>query len=262
MEELAEPCEVELFRFGSGVKIEFTRAGRESFDDAQEARAGHAAGVTQAKDSIGSADAARGKGARGAETQRAEDERDGCAVAGFADEAHRCKVVLDRLTEREAEDGGMEVEMRVAVEIAGREAKFGEALELRGDLAGERRAGARVERVTQPGARGRADEAAARVGERGCFGGTTVAESEVQADAEQGISLRDAHSFVGARLVDHETGLREQAGLVMAFDGFVDGVAAAEVVASEDQLFQLTRRVGSLSARMTMCPFLRALRKA
>jgi hypothetical protein len=27
----------------------------------------------------------------------------------------------------------------------------------------------------------------------------------------------------------------EQAGLVMAFDGFVDGVAAAEIVAGEDE---------------------------
>ena len=66
----------------------------------------------------------------------------------------------------------------------------------------------------------------------------------MQADAEPGISLRDADRFVGARLVDHEAGLGEQAGLVMVFDGFVDDVAAAKIVAGQDEATR--RRVFSI----------------
>ena len=50
--------------------------------------------------------------------------------------------------------------------------------------------------------------------------------------------VSDAHGFFRARLVDHEAGLREEAGFVAALDGFVDFAAAAEVVAGDDEMFQ------------------------
>jgi hypothetical protein len=53
---------------------------------------------------------------------------------------------------------------------------------------------------------------------------------------------RDAHGFADGEFIHHETGLREQTGFVVALDGFIDRAAAAEVVASEDEVFQGTRR--------------------
>ena len=56
----------------------------------------------------------------------------------------------------------------------------------------------------------------------------------------------DADGFFGATLVDHEAGLGEKAGLVAALDGFIDLVAAAEVVAGDDERFQFANGTGRL----------------
>ena len=70
----------------------------------------------------------------------------------------------------------------------------------------------------------------------------------MQADAERGMALRDAHGFLRGGLVDHEAGLGEKAGFMAALDGFVDFGAAAEVIAGDDEGFQFVRGAGKLSA--------------
>lgn len=235
MEELAEQREIEFFRLGSGVKVEFARPGRETFDDAQETRGGHAAGVAQAEDGIGSADVVRGEPARGGDAERAEDQRNRCAVARLADEADGSEAAGDEFGQRELEDSGVQVQVSVTIEMTGRKPQFIEASKLRGNLARQRRPGARVKGVSQASRSGRFDETAVRIGQRGHIARLSVAEGQVQADTERGIAACDPNGFLGALFVHHQAGLGEQAGLVMALDGFVDGVAAAEVVAGEDE---------------------------
>ena len=70
----------------------------------------------------------------------------------------------------------------------------------------------------------------------------------MQADAQPRIAAGDANRLPNAWLVDHEAGLGQQAGLVMALDGFVDDVAAAEVVAGEDEMFQFANDAGRVTA--------------
>lgn len=63
----------------------------------------------------------------------------------------------------------------------------------------------------------------------------------MQAHAQRGMTLRNAHGFLHAAFIDHEAGLRQKAGLMAALDGFVDFVAATEVVAGDDEVFQFAR---------------------
>lgn len=57
----------------------------------------------------------------------------------------------------------------------------------------------------------------------------------MQSDAERGIAVRDPQRFVHARLIHHEARVREQTRAVVALDGLVHRVAAAEVVSSQDE---------------------------
>ena len=235
-EKIAETGEVEFLGFGAGMEVEFAHAVRKAFKDLGEAGGGHAASIVQTEDVVGGADAMRGEFAHGGGAQRAEDQCDRRVIAGLADEADESEAARNEFGQRQAEDGGMEVQVSVAVKMAGWESEFREAPELRGDLPRQRCAGARIEGVAQARFGGRFDEVAMRVGERGDFARVAVAKRQVQPDSERGIAARDAHGFLDVRLVDHEAGVGEQAGLVMAFDGFVDGVAAAEIVAGEDEV--------------------------
>lgn len=240
------------------MEIEFAGAGREIFEDAGESRGGHATSVAQAEDVIGGADAAeltRGIGAEGA-----EDLCERCVIGGFADEAHAIESACGQFGNRESKNRRMQMQMGVAVEMAGRKTELGEAPELRGDLARQRCAGARIEGVAQAGGGGRFHETTARVGERGDFAREAVAKREVQPDAERGIALRDAYGFIGARFIHHEAGVREQAGAVMALDGFIHGVAAAEIVACEDEapcrsVFSIQFSVFSFRARVAFTEY-------
>lgn len=74
----------------------------------------------------------------------------------------------------------------------------------------------------------------------------TIAKREVQADAEPRMPSGDACRFLGRGLIDHETRLREEAGLAGALDRFIDLRAAAKIVGGEDELFQNAGRNGIL----------------
>ena len=149
--------------------------------------------------------------------------------------------------DREAEDGGVQVQVRMSVPIGGCAAEGAELFKLGADLGAERGCERWLEEVAQPGFRGRRLEVSVGVGERGNARGASGAEREMQAGAETRMALRDACGFGGVRLVHHETGLREDARFVAALDGVVDAGAAAKVVAGEDESFQNTDRAGTLA---------------
>ena len=69
--------------------------------------------------------------------------------------------------------------------------------------------------------------------------------------------LRDVHGFFGVRFIHHETGLGEKASFVATLDGFVDFVAATEVVAGDDERFQFSIfDSGFFSRSKRVAPFL------
>ena len=60
------------------------------------------------------------------------------------------------------------------------------------------------------------------------------------------MTLRNAHGLLRAGFIHHETGLGEKASFMRALDGFVDFVAATEVVAGDDEVFQFAGGPGKL----------------
>ncbi|MEA3210742.1 MAG: hypothetical protein QOE70_3799 [Chthoniobacter sp.] len=142
----------------------------------------------------------------------------------------------------------MQVEMGVSVQVSRGEAEFLETRELRGNFTPERRPVARIEGVAEAGSRGGIEEAPSCIGDRRDGRRAPIAKGEVQAHTKRRVTPGDAHRFVHAVLIDHQAGLGEQAGLVMSLDGFIHGLAAAEVVAGEDESFQFAAGAGKLVA--------------
>ncbi len=233
--------EVGLERFLAGMKIDFAQSLGKLLEQVNQSTGGHAASIGEAEDAISGADAEAAQGTRGGGAERAEDERDGREISRLADEAEHFEITRGERREQGAQDDGMKMQMRVTVGVGAAETEFAKTRELLGDLVAERFGGARVEGVTQSGERGRFGEARFFIRERREPRGATGTEREVQADAKGGIAMRNAHGFLDGEFIYHEARLGEQAGLVMAFDRFVDRAAATEVVAGEDEVFHGAR---------------------
>jgi hypothetical protein len=56
----------------------------------------------------------------------------------------------------------------------------------------------------------------------------------MQADPEPGMASSDAYRFVNSFPGDDQAGLRQETGLEIAFDRFVDCGADSEIVAGDD----------------------------
>jgi hypothetical protein len=112
------------------------------------------------------------------------------------------------------------------------------AFELPADFVPERPGEVRRQKILETGARGGRRKDSGPIRERRNARCASGAEDKVEADAERGIAARDADGILGGRFVDHETGLREDAGAVGALDGGIDFRAAAEIVGGKDELFQ------------------------
>ncbi len=78
---------VERGGFGAGVNVEFAGAFGEIFQKARHRFRGHAAGVAQAEEVVGEADAVGGELRQGGPAEAGEDPREEGGRAGFADEA-------------------------------------------------------------------------------------------------------------------------------------------------------------------------------
>ena len=72
----------------------------------------------------------------------------------------------------------------------------------------------------------------------------------MEAHAERRMASCDAHSFLSGWFIDHQTGLGQEAGFMAALDGFVDFVAAAEVVACNDEGFQFLAGANNTAAHV------------
>ena len=96
-----------------------------------------------------------------------------------------------------------------------------------------------LEKITQADADRIVAEFAARVDEAGNFfrrqRGMSHQQSEMQADAELGIFLRQRHGFVAAGFVHHQAGGGQNAFAMRADDGFVDGMRTAKVIRVDDE---------------------------
>lgn len=220
------------------MKVDFAESIRQSRDQAGKPIAGHPAGVGEAEDLIRGGDAQPVQRTRGGGAERPKDQRDRAAITRLADEPQHLEAIRGKRLKQRAEDDGMQMEMRVPIDVARWKTERAEACELRGDLLPKRLRRARVERVTQASARRGFRETSRVVGDRRDLARPTVAEREVEADAKLRIPLRNAHRFLGGRRVHHEARLSQHSRVVQPLDRFIDRGAAAEIVASENEPFQ------------------------
>lgn len=260
--EFREGGAVGLGGFGSGVKVKFARAVGELPEVSGDDRGGHASAFAQTENAVGKLHAVLFQMRKRGAAEVLENPRHGCKRAGFADETHGAETVPERDGQCEAEDRGMQVQVRVTVPVGGRKTECAEALELRCDLAPQRPGECGRKRVAEPGACGRGGEVSPRIRERGDLRRAARAEREMQAHAQGGIAPRDLHRVRGGGLIDHQAGLRDEARAVAALDGGVDLRAAAEVVGGDDEVFQFAGRTGRLGrAAMTIRPMSPTTRK-
>ena len=233
------------------MKIEFAQPIRQIFQDAGDEGRAHFSCVPQAENVIGKRDTGALQLRDDGPAQACENRGQQRGRTGFADEAQGMETVLDGHGEGEAKDGGVEMQMGVAVPVGRGEAERAEPVELCADFLPECAGEGRAEGVAQAGAGGRDGELIGLVceGRDGRDGrSTSIAEREMQADAQGWMTARDLDGFVGRRLVDHEAGLGEEPRFMAALDGFVDFGAAAEVVAGDDEGFQFEEGTGKLPA--------------
>ena len=145
------------------MEVDFGETVRKSFDQAEEGGVRHAAGFAQSADLIGVGDAFRAS----PRAEGGEDVTERAARSRLADKAGEAEAVFAGDGEREAEDGRVEVQVRVAVPAGRREAEGAEFFKLRADFGGERGDERWTEEVAQTGLRGRWLEISRCVGERG-----------------------------------------------------------------------------------------------
>ena len=262
-EERGERGVVRVGGFSTGVKIQLARAVGQLCEKARDGGGGHATGFAQAEDLVCELDVVLFQMRNGGAAEALENPGHECEWAGFSDEAHGSESVLGGDGEREAEDGGMEMQMGVAVPISRRKTECVETRELRADLVLERLGERWREGVAQSGARGRRRKISAFIRERGDLSGASGAEREVQADVQLWIAARDLRGFLGGGFVDHHARLRDEARAMGALDGGVDLRGATEVVGGDDEVFQLAMRAGRLvRVAMTIWPLSPTSRKA
>ena len=261
--EGAEFTAVDFLGFRTGVKIDFRQAIGETLESRGQNPGRHFSGVTQTEDMIGESDAVTLESGLSGAAQLTKDGRQQARRRRiFADEPRGAKAVLHRDRQGETQYRGMQMQMGMAIPVSRRQAERAKALELGKNLAPQRFRERGTESIAQPGSRGRRDESTGGIRDRRDGRSASIAEREMQADAQRGMTLRDAHRFLRVRLVNHEAGLGEKAGFMAALDGFVDFVAAAEVVASDDELFQFARGPGKLRCRDDDLPFLPSIAQA
>jgi hypothetical protein len=132
------------------------------------------------------------------------------------------------------EDGGMKMEMEMAIDMIERKAGGFETIELGGDFPFELGMTTLVRKIAKAGARGVVGEVLIRINEVGNFGGwkrgSSVAQSQMEANPEAGMFAREGDRFVSSRAIDHEAGRGEDAALVGFDDSAVDGMGASEIV--------------------------------
>lgn len=220
-EDLVQGGGVEFGGVGAGVEVKFAGAVGKVFQKASHGCGGHASGIAQAENVVRETNAVGGEFRSSGLAEVSEDPREQRGWAGFADEPGFAKAEFGGNRQGEAQDGGMEVEVEVAVPIGGRETAGAEVLELRADGGSEGAVGPVVEEIAETSPRRR-------------FG----ANREMQADAESRVAAGDHEGLGDVRFVDHEACLGDEPGAVQAFDGGVDRGAPAEIVGGEDEGFQ------------------------
>ena len=245
-----------FLRLRAGMKIQLAQAVRQVFHMPRDDRAGHPPAGAQTEGAVSELQPVPFQMRNRRPAEALKNPRHDSERARFADEAHRAKTVRDRDGQRQPQDRRMEMEMGVAVPVAGRKTQLAKTGELRANLAPERLAERWRECVTKPGPRRRWRKLSVRIRELGNLRRPPGAEGEVEAHAQRGICAGDFRGFIGGRFIDHHAGLRDEPSAVGAEDGGVDLGAAAEVVGGDDELFQLARRAGKIArAAMTIWLF-------
>jgi len=242
-EDLSQRREIGFVGFRAGMKIDFAQSLRQPLEQAFKPVRGHGARSGQTEDLVRRANAETPQWTRGGSAEGAKDERDGGEVFRLAHEPQHLESACGERSEQSAQDEGMEMQVRVTVGVSAAKTERAKTRKLFGDLVAERFGGARVEGITQPGERGRLRKMSVLIRDRRAARRAARAEREMQAETQPRMAPRDAHRFVHGAFIDHEAGLGEQTGFVMALDGFVDRGAAAEVVAGEEEMFQGARTI-------------------
>ena len=158
------------------------------------------------------------------------------AVAGKADGVD---FPSSGVFQQDPQDDGVKVEVEVAVDVIERKAGGVEFFELGGDFVAELFSAAWGEEKFHAGGGGVFGELAGLCYQsRNFFGRKSRAsanQGEMKADAEAGILAGEFHGAGGCRFVDHQACGGEDAFLVGANDGFVDGIGAPKIVGVDNQ---------------------------
>jgi len=158
---------------------------------------------------------------------------------GVVGEAELADPELGGIGHEDVEDGGMEVEVEVAVDVVQFETGGVKLVELGVDFGAELVVEMAAEKVAPARPRGVGLELLAVPGEAGNSGrgqeGASAGQGEVEADAEGGVGAGQSDSFGSAGFGDHEAGGGEDAVLMGADDGLIDGGGAAEIIGIDDE---------------------------
>jgi hypothetical protein len=173
---------------------------------------------------------ARGKRVEDGDVQRAirPAARGGAQV--YPQRVERKPQVLDAklggVGHQDAEYGGMQVQVQVAIDVIERQPGGAELSELGVNFLPQLLAQAPVKEVTEAGARRVGGELPLRVYEPGNFcgrqGGMAAEQRQVQSDAQRGILPGQLHRLFESRLVHHQAGGGEDPLFMRPDDRFVD----------------------------------------
>ena len=150
------PMEVAIHFLGirSGMEIDFRRSLPLLREQSAERRLRHAPRFAQTANSIRETDAARDESRTRPRAERRKDVAEQAARRRLAEEAREGEAVLASDRQREIENGGMQMQMRVAVPIRRRKSERAKFFKLRADFRGERGGERRAEEVAQASFRG------------------------------------------------------------------------------------------------------------